>query len=376
MDMRTDEMGDTAMEESSDALLSQVPTSQQSILLWDELRLLVEASTSTSEREQSLVTFAVSDLGLEHLEDGVLNRLCIDEIFVQDKVNEAEQGDRVIEKAEEAEQIGSTRASQLSYQSSLFLLRVLFHRKASQLSSQPSRLFLDALLHAGKAHGRAINDGVILPLARDYTTFSKPTSELVQKVLKEQTSASLIHFLSYVFEPLSEQDKALTNKDVSAVESIPLIFLTEAHTMTVQTALGLAALPCPLPTRLWSRFVAILFVLWEQVTRLVVACASMAVENVPEDVAGILRLYYPTCLSEGVERQSVGTGSGGGEQQVRLVNKVLMQLLLTWTMRQGPHCLEVENLQRLREFCASKVDVKQGKALVSRLDMTIKKRFK
>ncbi|KAF9142246.1 hypothetical protein BG015_000995 [Linnemannia schmuckeri] len=375
MDMRTDEMGDTAMEESSDALLSQVPTSQQSILLWDDLRLLVEASTSTSERKQSLVNLAVSDLGLEHLEDGVLNRLCIDEIFVQDKVNEAEQGDRIIEEIGEAEQTSSTGASQLSYQSSLFLLRVLFHRKASQLSSQPSRLFLDALLHAGKAHGRAIIDGVILPLARDYTKFSKPASELVQKVLKEQTSTSLIHFLSHVFEPLSEQEKALTSKDISAVGSIPLIFLTEAHIMAVQTALGLAALPCPLPTRLWSRFVAILGVLWEQVTGLVVACGSMTVESVPEDVAGILRLYYPTCLSERAERQSVSAGGGGG-QQVRLVNKVLIQLLLTWTMRQGPHCLEIENLQRLREFCASKIDVKQGKALVSRLDMTIKKRCK
>ena len=164
------------------------------------------------------------------------------------------------------------------------------------------------------------------------------------------------------------------NEGKSAVESIPLVFLTEAHIMTVQTALGLAALPCPLPTRLWSRFVAILGVLWEQVAGLVVSYESLPVESVPEDAAGILRLYYPTCLSEGTGRQS--TGTGGGDQQVRLANKALIQLLLTWTMRQGPHCLEVENLQRLREFCALKVDVKQGKALVSRLDMTIKKRSK
>lgn len=56
MDLRTDELGDTVMEESNDALLSQVPTSQQSVLLWDDLRLLVEASTSMSEREQSFVS--------------------------------------------------------------------------------------------------------------------------------------------------------------------------------------------------------------------------------------------------------------------------------------------------------------------------------
>ncbi|KAG9066251.1 hypothetical protein KI688_001472 [Linnemannia hyalina] len=187
VDLRTDEMDDAAMEESSDALLSQVLTSQQSILLWDDLRLLVKV--------------AVLDLGLEHLEDGVLNRLCIDEIFVQDKASQTEQGDRGMEETGEAEKIRSTRASQLSYQSSLFLLRVLFYRKASELPSQPSRLLLDALLRAGKAHGRAVIDGVVLPLARNYTKFSKPASELVQKVLKEQTSASLIHFLS-------EQEKA------------------------------------------------------------------------------------------------------------------------------------------------------------------------
>lgn len=160
---------------------------------------------------------------------------------------------------------------------------------------------------------------------------------------------------------------------MSAIGSISLLFLTEAHMMTVQTSLGLTALPCPLPTRLWSRFVAILVDLWELVAGLVVSCASMPLENVPEDIAGILRLYYPTCLSDGADRHGSGAG---GDQLVRLSNKVLLQLLLTWTMRQGPHCVEVENMQRLREFCASKVDVKQGKVLVSRLDMMIKKRSK
>jgi hypothetical protein len=177
-----------------------------------------------------------------------------------------------------------------------------------------------------------------------------------------------------VFEPLSEQNTVAMSKDKSAVGSISLVFLTEAHIMTVQAALGLAALPCPLPTRLWSRFVAILADLWEQVAGLVVSYASVPLERVPEDIAGILRLYYPTCLSDGADRH--GSGTEGGDRQVRLTNKVLIQLLLTWTMRQGLYCLEVENLQRLREFCASKVDVKQGKALVSRLDMTIKKRSK
>ncbi|KAK3841959.1 MAG: hypothetical protein J3R72DRAFT_524008 [Linnemannia gamsii] len=368
-DSQPNGMRDNVMEESSDALLSQVLTSQHSIQLWDDLRVLVEFSTSISDQEQALVNKAVSELGLKNLEDGVLNRLCIDEIFMQDNTGQAEQGDRTAEDTGESENlVGSTKTSQLSYQSSLFLVRVLFFRKASELSSQPSRLFLDALLHAGRVHGRAIIDGVVLPLIQDYIKFSKPASELVQKVLKEQTSASLIHFLSRVFEPLNGQEgTTATSKDKSAVGTISLVFLSEAHLMTVQTALGLTALPCPLPTRLWSRLVAILGILWEQVTRLLVAYGSLPLESMPEDVAVILKMYAPTSLNE-------STGSDG--QQVRLTNKVLIQLLLTWTMRQGPHCLEVENLQRLREFCVSRVDIKQGKALVSRLDMTIKKRSK
>ncbi|KAG0255258.1 hypothetical protein BGZ95_005814, partial [Linnemannia exigua] len=368
-DSQANGIGEIVMEESSDALLSQVLTSQQSVQLWDDLRVLVEASISISEQEQALVNKAVSEIGLENLEDGVLNRLCIDEIFVQNNTGQAEPGDHAVEDTGEIEhQIGSTRTAQLSYQSSLFLARVLFFRKASELSSQPSRLFLDALLHAGRAHGRAIIDGVVLPLAQDYIKFSKPTSELVQKVLKEQTSASLIHFLSHVFEPLNgQQGASATSKNKSAVGSISLVFLSEAHLMTVQTALSLAALPCPLPTRLWSRFVTILGILWEQVTGLVVTYGSLPLESMPEDVAVILKMYTPTSLSD-------GAGSDG--QQVRLMNKVLIQLLLAWTMRQGPHCLEVESLQRLREFCVSRVDVKQGKALVSRLDMTIKRRSK
>ncbi|KAF9921194.1 hypothetical protein FBU30_008808 [Linnemannia zychae] len=342
-----DNTGDSMLEDSNDTVLSQAPISQQSIPLWDDLHLLVEGSTSTSEQERSVVDEAVSELGLEYLEDGVLNRLCIDEIFMQDTTQQAKETDQAVDEMEETELIGPTRG-------------------AAELSSQPSRLFLDALLHAGKIHGRAVIDSVVLPLARDYVKFSKPISELVQKVLKEQTSAGLIHFLSHIFEPLNAHESTSTSRINSVSGSIPLMFLTEAHLMTIQTILGLPELPCPLPTRLWSRFVSNLDALWEQMGGLAISCTSMPRERIPEDAAGILKLYYPACLNKDEQ-------NGGENQQVRLTNKVLIQLLLTWTMRQGPHCVEIENLQRLREFCASRVDIKQGKALVSRLDMTLKK---
>ncbi|KAF9108728.1 hypothetical protein BGX29_008260 [Mortierella sp. GBA35] len=126
-DMHADEMGATDMEESDDTMLSQVPTSQQSILLWDDLRLLVEARTSVSEQEQTLVNKAVSDLGLERLEDGVLHRLCIDEIFEQDDASKAEQGDDVMDGAGEGEQTRKTPL-QLSYKVDVKLGKALVSR--------------------------------------------------------------------------------------------------------------------------------------------------------------------------------------------------------------------------------------------------------
>jgi hypothetical protein len=54
---------------------------------------------------------------------------------------------------------------------------------------------LDAILHAGRANGRAIVDGVLMPVVRDHASFSKLSSELVQKVMKEQSAVTVIHFL-------------------------------------------------------------------------------------------------------------------------------------------------------------------------------------
>lgn len=70
-------------------------------------------------------------------------------------------------------------------------------QKAIRLKSIPSRLFLDAVLNAGKAHGRAIVDSVLMPVIHDHISFSKLSSELIQKTMKEQASTTVIHFLRY-----------------------------------------------------------------------------------------------------------------------------------------------------------------------------------
>jgi len=70
-------------------------------------------------------------------------------------------------------------------------------KQAIQLKSIPSRLFLDAVLNAGKAHGRAIVESTLMPVIRDYNSFSKLSSELILKTMKEQAPTTVTHFLRY-----------------------------------------------------------------------------------------------------------------------------------------------------------------------------------
>ncbi|KAF8938981.1 hypothetical protein BGZ58_010981 [Dissophora ornata] len=187
----------------NEVVLSQTVTSQRSILLWDEILTVVEAMNSPRSQVQAMAYTAVSELGMDNLEDGVLHRLCVNEIFTQeDYGDDYEIAVEASERAVEAS-LDRTKSSQLSYQVSLSLYRILFCQKVLYLKAIPSRLLLDAILQAGKAHGRAIVDSVLLPAIRDYVGFSKLTSELVQKVMKEQTSATVIHFLRLLQYALS-----------------------------------------------------------------------------------------------------------------------------------------------------------------------------
>ena len=195
---------------------------------------------------------------MDTLEDGVLHRLCVNEIFTQeDHGDDYEGAVEASEKAVEAS-LDQTKTSRLSYQVSLNLYRILFCQKvptlpfsfrcwayfqptlhqltivpsfeqALHLKAIPSRLFLDAILQAGKAHGRAIVDGVLLPAIRDYVGFSKLTSELVQKVMKEQTSATVIHFLRYTLCSL-EHDSWTFDSYISIAMGADIIsFITQPY---------------------------------------------------------------------------------------------------------------------------------------------------
>ncbi|KAG0359572.1 hypothetical protein BC939DRAFT_501214 [Gamsiella multidivaricata] len=376
----------------TEVLLSQAATSQRSILLWDEIRTIVEAMSSPWSQLQDMGDSAIRELGIDNLDDDVIHRLCINEIFVQEKEEELERSSDMSEDID-AVCTERTKPSQLSYQTSLALYRVLFCRKALHLKSIPSRLFLDAILHASKAHGRAIVDGVLIPVVRNHACFSKLTSELAQKVIKEQIPATVIHFLSNIFDAAVEQDMP-ESREQDMLDRLPVLFVSEIHLATVQTILGYSNVPCPLPTRLWARFNLILDVLWTKVASLVTSEPSLSpgisiatvgtlkeAINTHSGTAWILRMYCPSNLWDNLVRSDSSmtgsvekSGNLNNQGPFRLSNPKLVQLLMTWTIRQGPLCPDVENLQRLREFCANRLDIKQAKGLVTKLDIYIKKK--
>ncbi|KAF9961071.1 hypothetical protein BGZ72_005029 [Mortierella alpina] len=361
-DSSGDDNANAAQTANQEEILSQVSASQCSVLLWDELRVLVTLSGSPAEKTRGQVNNAVSELGLCNLEDGVLDRLC-SEIF------DGYQPEQ--EESLQSEADGRRTALQLSYPASLFLFRILFYQKALLVQSKPSRLFLHSIVHSGKHHGRAITDAVLLPLLRDHARFSKVTSELVQNVLKEQSSVGVIHFLSMVLEPTRGQSATVANED-NELSKVPILFLSEVHLDTVKTILSYANVPTPLPSRLWVRLNAVLDSLWEQLIVLISASSFSA------SCQAFVKLY---CSSADLEAFLSSPGrkdilSSGEQDSLRLSCVNLVQLLMTWTMRQGPLCQDVGNLEKMRQFCASRMDVKLGKSLVAKLDMFIKRKSK
>ncbi|KAG0318418.1 hypothetical protein BG000_004246 [Podila horticola] len=366
--------------ESEDVVLSQAAISQQSVLLWEDLRVLISALTSTDPLLVEQAEKSVAYLGLDALEDGVLQRLCANEIFGD--INQ----DQIMDPAGNDESMDEPSLG-LSYQSSLHLYHILFLHKATELKSIPSRLFLDAVLCASRGHGRAMVDGVLLPLMRDYANFSKFISELVQKALKEQTAASLTHFLSQILESVSGASPA-HGKEVNipqgALYGTPSVFASETHLTTVQTLLGFANLPRPVPSRLWARLNASLEVLWDQMVGLLSSVSTKKLGSTPPSMAlsdikdkhqaelWMLKLYCSPVLWEKLFKD--GQGQEVMKDEFRLNNAKLIQLLMAWTLRQGPHCQDVESLTRFREFCATRLDPKMSKALVAKLDMIIKKK--
>ncbi|KAK3808734.1 MAG: hypothetical protein J3Q66DRAFT_355502 [Benniella sp.] len=370
-----------------DVLLSQTSTSQRSILLWDEIGAVIEAMDSSNSRTQSLAKNAVIELGLDNLDDNVLHRLCINEIFAQDQEGMTEPAIEAYAQ-DEGVTVERTKSPQLSYQFCIRLYSVLLCQKAIQLKSIPSRLFLDAVLNAGKAHGRAIVESTLMPVIRDCNSFSKLSSELILKTMKEQAPTTVTHFLSRFFDATSEQPSSDVGEQ-SILYQLPAVFLSEIHIATVQAILGYANVPCPLPTRLWNRFNAILEQLWEKVATLATSTTIppfssystlKEASETGNGLAWILKLYCPPSVWESLTKDNSRTeaatamgGGDGGKEPFRFSNPKLVQLIMTWTIRQGAVCPDVESLQRLRGFCASRLDARAGKGIVSKLDVLINK---
>ncbi|KAF9431496.1 Peroxisomal membrane protein PMP27 [Entomortierella beljakovae] len=372
----TEELRNPAGNMENEMVLSQDVASQRSIFIWDEIRTIIESSISSTVDLRTLAEKSISELGIENLEDGVLHRLCTNEIFTSDRRDEEKHSIDV-----ESAMSDESEVSPFPYQIIQPLCRVLFCQKALGIKSTPSRLFLDAVLHAGKRHGRAVVDNVLLPLLHDRVGFSKLTSELIQKVMKEQSSASMVHFLSCAFEPVAIGELA---NGSTILNSLPVLFYSEIYLATIQTLLGYNNVPAPLPTRLWARLNVILNILWEKVSSVVISITSSATSNqiisrvginslkdaidTKNEITWILRMFCPPQVID-VLVQSAGSGRIHDEnmttsgidylnqtKHVRLSSSKLVQLLMIWTMRQGPKMsTAVINVKPWLNFAATTV---------------------
>ncbi|KAF9108257.1 hypothetical protein BGX27_008410 [Mortierella sp. AM989] len=118
-----EDVASTSGGTENEVLLSQDVASQRSILLWDEIRALVEALNSSRKDTRIMAESAMYELGIENLEDGVLHRLCTNEIFTRD------QDDDIELRLEGSTETDQSKIQRLSYQVSQTLCRILFCQK-------------------------------------------------------------------------------------------------------------------------------------------------------------------------------------------------------------------------------------------------------
>ncbi|KAF9897891.1 hypothetical protein BX616_004806, partial [Lobosporangium transversale] len=185
-------------------------------------------------------------------------------------------------------------------------------------------------------------------------------------------------------DPTLDQSEVNISSLTGTLKLVPLVFLTETHLATVQSILSYANVPCPLPTRLWARFNVILDLLWDEVAKLFAlflsssssgAVAAILDQNDP--ICIFFKLYCPaqlwsTLITKPKEASLNMVGSEG--PMFRLSNTKLVQLLMTWTVRQGPLCSDIGHLEKLQQFCVARLDTKISKGLNVKLDTTLLKR--
>lgn len=125
--------------------------------------------------------------------------------------------------------------------------------------------------------------------------------------------------------------------------------------------------------------------LWEHVSnRVAELCASEhGGSDQPLLPGSILKMYCTKSLCEALSGTDPKTAKGMADRQatvteqgsnLRLLNAKLIQMLMTWVIRQGPLCVDVAGLQRMQQFCGSRLDARLARGLVSKLDAIIQRK--
>jgi len=185
---------------------------------------------------------------------------------------------------------------------------------------------------------------------------------------------------------LEHQDPNTIADTPANLSRLSIVFVTELHLGALQTILGFKNVPCPVPTRMWMKLNVMLEQLWDLVSDTIAAeCTSGKSELQLKGLqASILKTYCTPSLWDAIGGVDVGNEKGLGARQAALTdqdsillsNAKLIQLLMTWVVRQGPLCQDLASLQRMRQFCDSRLDGRLAKGLVTKLDAFIKRQTK
>ncbi|KAF9163937.1 hypothetical protein DFQ26_002009 [Actinomortierella ambigua] len=400
--------------DSGDLVLSQTQHSQHTVSLWDDIRQLIHALCSKEPELESQAAESIAWLGLDNLEDGILQGLCVNELALHSNDN-----------------TNPEQAFTLPYQTSLYLFHVLFYSKVCRLTTTPSRLFLDAIQSAARLHARAVLDGVLLPLVCQMdSSVTKVHTELTFNILKSQPSTTLVHFLGtwlaartnpgvakgstnrsnndalalgrylpnelqslLVHRPSSISGMGSSGtgstshwteppRDPSTSFFVPSPLSSDIQISLLQSIISLPVLAkSPLPSRLWHQLCDDLELLWSAIQAVATRPAPVLLlkqqqqqqQKTDESMAQrawTKAMYLPSLDSTSSAQPPPPPMSDG----IRLSNAKLPPVLVLWVMRHGPSCQDIALLERMQQFCETKMDVKGGKMVLAKIEALLRKK--
>ncbi|KAG0261935.1 hypothetical protein DFQ27_002707 [Actinomortierella ambigua] len=354
--------------DSGDLVLSQTQHSQHTVSLWDDIRQLIHALCSKEPELESQAAESIVWLGLDNLEDGILQGLCVNELALHSNDNT---------NPEQA----FTLPYQTICQMDSSVTKVHTELTFNILKSQPSTTlvhflgtWLAARTNPGMAKGSANRNNNDVPALGRY--------------LPNELQSLLVHRPSSISGMGSSGTGSTSHwteppRDPSTSFSVPSPLSSDIQISLLQSIISLPVLAkSPLPSRLWHQLCDDLELLWSAIQAVATRTAPVLLlkqqqqqqqQKTDESMAQrawTKAMYLPSLDSTSSAQPPPPPMSDG----IRLSNAKLPPVLVLWVMRHGPSCQDIALLERMQQFCETKMDVKGGKMVLAKIEALLRKK--